>query len=190
MKNRTYILVVTIICGLAAANSGYSQQYNIAERNFHLTTASLDFSTPEYSMPALAVSTQLKKQKSQLVALGYAMLPGFFIPAAFGHAYAGADREASVLSVARLSGRIMWMYSFFDNLFIENADGSIGSGNEMLFFSLGLALDIGGYLYDTIFSTVEVAEYNRKAANHKRSRIVPFIDIRFDGPCCGIEFRI
>src|SRR5688572_26879507 len=55
---------------------------------------------------------KIAQPKSEVVALAYAILPGYFIPAAFGHAYAEANVQAAVISSARLSGRIMWMYSF------------------------------------------------------------------------------
>lgn len=125
--------------------------------------------------------------KSQWVAMGYAILPGYIIPAAFGHAYAEAKVQATIISGARLSGRIMWMYSFFDNFWVDGSEGSIDDSAKTLFF-VGLALDLGGYLYDIIHSPIEVASYNRRFFSNNQKRVTPFIDMADDGPCCGLAF--
>jgi hypothetical protein len=137
--------------------------------------------------PLVLHNAKVPQPKSEWVALGYAVFPGYFIPAAFGHAYAGANVTAGLLSAGRLSGRIMWMYSFFENFWVDGADGAI-SGAEMALFYVGLALDLGGYLYDIVRAPAEVARYNQRLAL-KQPRVSPFIDIVDDGPCCGLAFQ-
>jgi hypothetical protein len=143
---------------------------------------------PEGNSNVINYARKVAQPKSPLIALSYAILPGYFIPAAFGHAYAGAKMQAAVISSARLSGRIMWMYSFFDNLMVDNAEGSI-SGPAMTMFYAGLALDLGGYLYDIIHAPVEVAKYNQRFYTSQTKKVTPFLDYAEDGPYCGLAYN-
>lgn len=126
----------------------------------------------------------ISSHKSPWVALGYAVIPGYFIPSAFGHLYAESYLKGSVISASRLAGRIMWMHAFFDNVFIRDARGDIG---QNILFYTGMALDLGGYLYDIIRSPLEVAQYDRNVIQ-AQGRLTPFINIAYGGPCCGVKF--
>ena len=132
--------------------------------------------------------TAISQPKSQWIALGYAILPGYFIPAALGHAYAEAKVQAAVVSSARLSGRLMWMYAFFDNFWVERAQGSISGGAMGLFYG-GLVLDLGGYLYDILHAPAAVAKYNKRFTAKNETKIQPFIDMVEDGPYCGLALN-
>ncbi len=176
----TKIITLVAFVMVALPNSGATFEL-VPETNF--------FSAYRPAAPVLSFGETLPQAKSQWAALSYAVFPGYFIPAAFGHAYAEDYVQATVISTSRLAGRIMWFHAFFDNLLVEDRDGAMESTQDRLFFFAGLALDIGGYIYDILHSPVAVAKHNKQPSLMKVAQVRPFLDLIGDTPCCGIQLR-
>ena len=164
------------------------------EKKYHLSSEIVYFGDsvdPVANNPFFSQEMKPRASKPYWVAASYALIPGFFIPSAFGHAIAGDNTEASIISTARLSGRMMWMYAFFENIWKRDADGHFSKGDNLL-FSLGLLLDIGGYLFDMTNGPQELAARHKANSRKVVSNdivIRPFIDMVDSGPSCGLEAK-
>jgi hypothetical protein len=183
------ILVVAIISLIQSVFSMSAKARGIDQSNpsFALSYTAFDADNIRNDL-AMSLQADLSRaQKKTLLSITAAILPGYLIPGAFGHMDANRSVEGALLSMTRLSGRVMWIFSLFSSLLGKSANESIMSATNATMLMAGLGLDVGGYAYDVANSPAGFSGFKRVGAKSQKS--FTFIKIVGSGPCLGLVYH-